>query len=94
MYTHSSDRAVLTALMRRLAKQRLPRAQALLTQVESGIPLSEYDISFLEHVLSDTRSILPLMDRNPAYQNLYAQIILLYGAISCRALDLEQENKR
>lgn len=93
MNTNSSDSAVLTVLMRRLAKQRLPRAQALLTQVENGIPLSEYDIAFLEHVLADTRAALPLMLRNPAYQKLYAQIILLYGAISCRALDLEQQSK-
>ena len=47
------DAGILMALLERLEKRRIPNAVALKNKVDRGLLLSEYDIEFLEKVLTD-----------------------------------------
>jgi hypothetical protein len=90
MTESDKDEGVITALLERLEKQRLPRAIGLKERVDNGEKLTEYDIEFLKSVFNDANNIKPLLDRHPEYQDLTEQLIHLYHDITEQALKNEQ----
>lgn len=84
------DLGVITALMERFEKQRLPRVLRIREQVGGGEKLSSADLEFLEQVLADAKYVKPLIDKHPEYQQLAAQAIDLYHEIAALALKNEQ----
>lgn len=91
MADSSQDAGVIQVLIDRLNTQRLPRALELKAKVEAGERLDEYDLHFLKGVFNDARTIEPLVQRHPEYQDLVARVVHLYKEIMDRAL--ENENK-
>lgn len=92
MDSTSADQGMLTVLVERLEKQRLPRALALKEKVDRGETLSDYDISFLEEVFTDSTNIKPLVERHPEYQTLAGKITSLYREITEKALANQQQS--
>jgi hypothetical protein len=78
--------ALAVVLLERLRTQRLPRAIDIKEKVDSGETLDEYDIAFLEEVLTDAERIRPYVDLQPEYQDISARVIHLYHEITEKAL--------
>jgi len=91
MNSTSNDQGMLTVLVERLEKQRLPRALALKEKVDRGETLSDYDISFLEEVFTDSTNIKPMIERHPEYQALAGKVTSLYREITEKALANQQQ---
>jgi hypothetical protein len=84
------DTGLITVLLERFEKQRLPRAQSLKEKVDRGELLDEFDLSFLEEVFADVHKIKPLVDRHPEYQELVSRAIRLYKEITAKAMENEK----
>lgn len=84
------DTGLIEVLLERLEKQRLPRMFALKEKVDSGEPLDDLDLEFLEMSIIDGRKAIPLIDRHPEYQALAAQVMELYKDITEKALQIEK----
>jgi len=87
MNSSDQDTGVISVLMDRFEKQRLPRALSLKEKVDRGELLSDYDLAFLEEVFADSGKIKPLLDRHPEYQALAARMLHLYKLITDKALE-------
>ncbi|TVZ39129.1 hypothetical protein P886_3520 [Alteromonadaceae bacterium 2753L.S.0a.02] len=75
------DDGLLTVLLERLNKQRLPHALQLRDKVDSGEPLNDFDIEFLSEVLSDIERARPIYERHPEYHSLLTKLAGLYSHI-------------
>ena len=87
MTTSDEDAGLISVLMDRFEKQRLPRALSLKEKVDRGEVLDDYDLIFLEEVFADYNKIKPLLDRHPEYQSLAARMVHLYKEITDKALE-------
>ena len=86
----SKDAGIIQVLAEQLETKRLPRALSLKEKVDSGEPLDEADIMFLEQVFEDAQSIGPLVDRHPEWQDLATKMMVLYEEITSKALENEK----
>ena len=87
----SHDLGVITVILKRLNNERLPRVLAIKHRVENGERLQDWDIAYLEQSFADARQAAPLLERNPEYLDLAAQLIHLYKEITDRALENERK---
>ena len=92
MRDSSNDAGAVQALLDRLNSQRLPRALDLKKKVDRGERLDDPDMQFLKMVLEDTGTARELAARNPELQPLVARLIGLYGEITRKGLENEQES--
>ena len=90
MDQEEKDAGTISALMLRMTKTRLPRAQRLLEKVNDGSTLSDNDIRFLKRVFNDSRSNQSLFKRNPEIIDLVSRFIDLYAEIVEKALENEK----
>jgi hypothetical protein len=74
----------------RLHNEQLPRALELKAIVDRGQRLGDYDMAYLKRVLSEAGTILRVVSKLPEYQELVAQMALLYDEITRKALENEQ----
>ena len=79
MDKNPADEIVITALLERFTKIRLPRAYDLEKKVLAGEKLSDNDITFLDSILSDAKYILGLSDKYPEYQEIVSNVIQMIG---------------
>jgi hypothetical protein len=86
----SENLGVVTVLLERLEKQRLPRLLSLEEKVNRGELLNDSDLKFMEEVTADAQRIEPIIDKEPEYQLLFVKLTNLYDDISARALENEK----
>jgi hypothetical protein len=85
------DKGVIFVLLERFNKKRLPRALALKKKVFSGKLLNKYELKFIERVLKDANQNCSLIERNPEYQELAANVLNLWNEIIEK--DIENQEK-
>jgi len=90
MADNSHDTGVLTALVERLEKRRIPRALDIKEKVDRGELLDEWDTEYLKKIIADGQEALEYVDDHPEYQELYAQVADLYEDITRKALENER----
>lgn len=83
------DAGVFAALIQRFERFRLPRVLQLKQKVDAGKTLSGTDLSYLRRSLDRTRYIVPLVDRNPQYQQFASRAIHLYSQVVTQGLENE-----
>ena len=86
----SHDVGVLTSLMERLEKHRIPRALDIKEKIDRGDRLDEWDMDYLEKIIEDAQDALALIGDHPEYQEVYARVAALYEDITSKALENEQ----
>ena len=87
----SNDAGMIQVLLDRFNNQRLPRMLEIKAKAERGEKLTDYELEFLEHALSDTRSASRLLQRHPEFNDLVARIMTLYKEIATKALANESK---
>ena len=75
------DKGLIMVLLERFNKQRLPRALALKEKVDSGELLDDYDRKYIKELQKDSSEVMLIIERNPEYKDLAANIINLYKQI-------------
>lgn len=90
MTDNSKDAGVIQALLERFEKFRLPMVLELKDKVDGGERLNEREIEYLEQVLQDAHANRELVERNPKWQKVSAQVVSLYKQITEKALENEK----
>jgi len=90
--SQDDEEGVLLALLQGFENHRLPRTLHLKERVDAGETLTQDDVDFLEELLKETQSILPMIDRHPEYQDVLTHAVHLYQHISEKALKNEQRD--
>jgi hypothetical protein len=93
MSNDTEDTGIIEAMLQRLNDFRLPRLLELQERVNRGESMSEYDIEFLQGMLEDAHSAIPLGDRHPELQPLAARMTALYHEITSKALENETKSQ-
>lgn len=86
----SKDLGVAFVLLNKWTEETLPKALEIKERLDRGEQLDHWDIEFLETLYQRAEQIKPLMDRNPEYQQVYAQAVHLYKQITDQALANEK----
>ncbi|MCD2452339.1 hypothetical protein GO003_018275 [Methylicorpusculum oleiharenae] len=82
----SNDLGVITVLLERFEKQRLPRILGIKVKVDNHQCLEEMDIKFMKGLIADAQNNMPVFQRHPEFQELTGQITFLYHSITEKAL--------
>lgn len=90
MSTSDKDLGVITALLERFEKYRLPAALKLKEKVDNGGLLDNRDMQFLERITADGERIQPLIDKYPKYEELARRATILITEITAKALENEK----
>jgi len=83
------NKGVLTAVLERFQKHRLPRIMRIKDLVDNGGTLNQSDINFLSQVLHDTQQYSYFVSTHQEYQTLFSDVTNLYDKITKNALDNE-----
>lgn len=90
--SHTQDElGTITALLERMAKERLPEAMAIKARVDKGECLTEFDIEFLQRVFSDADKNKDIIGKFPEYKDVIVKAIDLYHDIMAKAVENEQK---
>jgi len=79
----------VTALLRRLQTQVLPRMLAIKERLDHGEKASPEDIRYLQLGLSDAMYAKTLFDHHPEFTEISAKVVALYRDMSTQALQNE-----
>jgi len=83
------NEGVLSVVMERFEKRRLPRIMDIKEMVDNGGKLSKSDIMFLGKVFYDTKQYAHYASTHEEFKSLFCKVTSLYDEISKKALDNE-----
>lgn len=66
-------------------RHQLPRMLEILTKVEAGSVLDDFEIIFLEETLQEIQSVEYFADNHPEFQTLVCEVARLYELITEKA---------
>lgn len=92
MTGQEKEACIVTALLRQLNNQRLPRLFAMKKRLEQGGRMDSDDIGYLHAGLHDTMRIRYLCEGHPDLAALCTRVTALYKEITMRALANEGTN--
>ena len=84
------DAGLISVLLDRYQKYRLPRTLAIKEKVDRGEVLNTFDITFLKQVISGMGEIRPLLERHPECRKLATSMVTLCHEISGKGLENER----
>ena len=90
MTDKQNEAGVLSVLIQRLESQRLPRLLEIKKSVDEGGRLSDYDLHFLQEVLTDAQNVAPMVANHPELGALASKLTTLYREITETALANEK----
>ena len=92
----SKKAGVTAVLAKRMIEQRLPKALAMKEKVERGELLNDFDLKLLETVVTESRTLGDVIEKDPLARDVAARMLQLYNEITTRALENEraQSGKR
>lgn len=82
---------VVTALLERYTKQRLPKLLEMKERLDRGEKLDDYDMELLEAIERDRDQTLAIAKRHKALHEITMKAINLYHEITSKALENEQK---
>jgi hypothetical protein len=87
------DMGVISVLMDRTLKYRLPRLKALKEKVDKGEALNDIDVQFLHTALESARRLRSdgLIERHPELLPIAGEMLHLYSYVTGKAVEIEQE---
>lgn len=92
--SEETEIGVITVLIERMLKERLPRAQDMQKRVEAGECLTQMDIDFLEKVFSDVTHLQAAhLLKHPEYEEIMSKMAHLYKVITDKALENEKNKQ-
>jgi len=83
------NKGVLTVVLERFQKHRLPRIMRIKNLVDNGGTLNQSDINFLSKVFHDTQQYSYFVSTHQEYQTLFSDVTSLYDKITKNALNNE-----
>ena len=90
MTNADDDTGALMAIVQNWDTQTRPRLEKIKASVDSGGPIAEVDLEFLEQIHAQSGRNEALFDRNPEYKRLLAMAVRFYKEIIDRALENER----
>ena len=87
----SQDKCTITALLRWLESQSIPRTRTIEAALERGEKISDYDLDFFIKTITDTRYMVLVAERNKEYQELVGRLSSLYRSIVSQAVTNERQ---
>jgi len=91
MNSISKDDGIITVLLLRLQRHRLPHVFALHKKVLNGELLDDYDIRFLDTVYCEAKSCHGFCRHHPEYNDLFSRVTHFYNEIATTALENEKQ---
>ncbi len=91
MDQNEKDKGMIMVLLERFNKQRLPRALALKEKVDSGELLDDYGHKYIKELQKDASEVMLIIERNPEYKDLAANIINLYKQIIEKDIENQEQ---
>ena len=90
MTDKQNDAGVISVLIERLEKHRLPKLLEIKDQVDQGHRLTDHDLHFLQEVLTDAKHVAPMIANHPELAVLASKLTTLYREITETALANEK----
>lgn len=87
---NEKGKGMIYVLLDRFNKQHYPRAMDLKEKVDAGEVFNESDQQFLEEVIRDLDRINTVVDQNPEYKELFAEILGLWNEIIEKSIENEK----
>jgi hypothetical protein len=78
---------IALALMDRLEQQRLPFIKALKEKVDKGEILNDFDIGFLNQVMSESNDVRAIISGNQDGMNVYEAVLSLYEDVIAKGME-------
>lgn len=93
MSNTNKNEAMIEVLLERMEKHRLPRLIDIKEKLDQGKKLDNYDLEFLEQVISDARDNEHYLEgADEKLKNVFMRIISLYKDITDKALENEKKS--
>ena len=91
MNSSEQEIGIIGVFIKHLEVDAIPRALAIKKIIDNGGSLNQLDLLFFEEEISYAHSIMHLIEKHQAYQNIVTKIIHLYHEVTEQSLKNENQ---